>query len=82
MNIVSPGRIDTARVRALDHSRAERTGKSVEEVRTGSEASIPARHFGTVDDVGALVGFLCSEPAGYITGQSILVDGGMVAALP
>ena len=82
VNIVSPGRVDTERVRSLDRSRAERTGQSYEDVRAASEASIPAGHYGSPDDVGALVAFLCSERAGYITGQSILVDGGMVSALP
>ena len=81
-NIVSPGRIDTDRVRTLDEHRAKAQGTSYEEVRQSSERSIPAQRYGKPEDVGAVVAFLASEAAGYVTGQSVLVDGGMVSALP
>jgi 3-oxoacyl-[acyl-carrier protein] reductase len=81
VNIVAPGRIDTDRVRNLDQRRAQAEGVPVEQVRAASEKTIPARRYGEPSDLGALVGFLASEEAGYITGQSILVDGGMVSAL-
>ncbi len=82
VNMVSPGRIDTDRVRSLDENRARAQGLPYEEIRARAEQSIPARRYGTPEDLGALVAFLASDAAGYITGQSILVDGGMVAALP
>jgi 3-oxoacyl-[acyl-carrier protein] reductase len=81
VNMVSPGRIDTDRVRSLDESRAETLGVSISEVRDRSAQSIPAGRYGQPADLGAMVNFLASENAGYITGQSILVDGGMVSAL-
>jgi 3-oxoacyl-[acyl-carrier protein] reductase len=82
INMVCPGRIDTRRVRDLDESRAHREGVTPEVVRANSERSIPMGHYGQPSDVGGLTAFLASEQAGYITGQCILVDGGMVLALP
>lgn len=82
VNVVAPGRIDTDRVRQLDSAAADRGNRSVEEVRAGSEGSIPMGRYGRVEEFAALVGFLASEDASYITGQSILVDGGMTASLP
>ena len=38
--------------------------------------TIPARRFGTVDEFGAICAFLCSQQAGYMTGQNVLADGG------
>jgi len=82
MNIVSPGRVDTDRVRALDEMRAQNRGIPYAQVRAESEKSIPIGRYGEPRDIGALVAFLASKEAGYITGQSILVDGGMVSSLP
>lgn len=82
INMVCPGRIDTQRVRDLDESWALREGVSPDIVRANSERAIPMGHYGAPSDVGGLAAFLASEQAGYITGQCILVDGGMVQALP
>jgi 3-oxoacyl-[acyl-carrier protein] reductase len=45
----------------------------VEEER---KAAVPAGRFGTAEEFGAVVAFLCSTHAGYITGQNVLIDGG------
>jgi len=81
VNMVSPGRIDTDRVRGLDATRARADGVPYDQYRAAYERTIPARRYGAPRDLGALVAFLASDAAGYVTGQNILVDGGMVPAL-
>lgn len=81
VNMVSPGRIDTDRVRGLDNTRAQAEGVPYDQYRAAYERTIPARRYGNPSDLGALVAFLASDAAGYVTGQNILVDGGMVPAL-
>jgi 3-oxoacyl-[acyl-carrier protein] reductase len=49
-----------------------------EKVREGLQAQIPLGRLGTAEDVAHAVAFLCSEDAGYVTGQVLPVDGGMV----
>lgn len=80
-NLVAPGRIATERVAQLDALVAEREGVPVEEVRARSEQAIPMGAYGRPADLGELVGFLASPAAGYLTGQTILVDGGLIRSL-
>lgn len=82
VNMVAPGRIDTERVRSLDKAAAERQNYSVDEVKENSKKKIPAGRYGRTEEFAAAVGFLASDDASYITGQTILVDGGMTASLP
>ncbi len=82
VNVVAPGRIDTDRVRQLDAAAAERQELTIEQVRKASEGTIPMGRYGEPSELAALLAFLASEEAGYITGQSILVDGGLTASLP
>ena len=81
-NMVSPGRLGGVRSRLLDERRARLSGKTYEEVRTEEEAKIPARRYGSPDDLARLIAFLAHEDSGYINGQCLLVDGGLVTALP
>jgi 3-oxoacyl-[acyl-carrier protein] reductase len=81
LNGVMPGRISTPRVHELDAARAEREGRSEEEIREGHIATIPAGRYGSPEELGTLVAFLASERASYITGQLIAVDGGLIAGL-
>ena len=81
VNTVGPGRIATDRVAGLDAHRAQSTGLSVEQVREQSEKGIPMGRYGTPEEFGRVVAFLASGANTYTTGQSLLVDGGMVRAL-
>lgn len=81
VNCLSPGRIHTARTEELDAKRAERTGKSLDDVRAASAASIPLGRLGTTEEFGRVAAFLLSDAASYMTGSSILVDGGAVRCL-
>ncbi len=78
INNVLPGMFHTAFVREQFAGRALAAGTTYEdEVARFAEAyRIAARRFGDPSDAGALVAWLCSQFAGYITGQSIVIDGG------
>lgn len=75
-NLLLPGRIHTDRIDELDGANAKRLSKSVEEIRDASLKNIPAGRLGTVDEFAAAGAFLCSQPASYITGTMLRVDGG------
>jgi 3-oxoacyl-[acyl-carrier protein] reductase len=77
INFLLPGSFDTDRLRGMQRSGAERSGVSVEEAAERTRSGIPARRFGDPAEFGAACAFLCSAQAGYITGQSLLIDGGM-----
>ena len=76
INNLLPGAFDTDRIHALNASLAKQSGEDVETVRARREQAIPARRFGDPAEFGAACAFLCSAQAGYITGQSLLIDGG------
>jgi 3-oxoacyl-[acyl-carrier protein] reductase len=76
INFLLPGAFDTARLRANTEAAAERQGASPDELAERRRAGIPAGRFGAPAELGAACAFLCSAQAGYITGQSLLIDGG------
>lgn len=81
VNVVIPGRIATGRVRALDEARAEREGTTVDIVEASSIATIPVGRYGDPDEFAAAVAFLAGEPASYITGATVRVDGGQIPSI-
>lgn len=81
VNVVAPGRIVTARVRALDEARAAREGRTAEDVAGRSAADIPIGRYGRPEEYGSVVAFLASVQASYVTGSLIRVDGGLIPSI-
>lgn len=77
VNTVGAGRIDTDRIAALDTVWAEKAGITREEQRAKSEAAIPLGRYGSPADFARAVVWLGSGANGYVTGQNLLIDGGM-----
>ncbi len=80
-NVVVPGRIATDRTRFLDGKRAEREGRSIEQVEAASLSAIPAGRFGDPGEYADVVAFLASTRASYVTGSTVRVDGGQIASI-
>ena len=76
INNLLPGVHDTDRIKTTDAAVVERSGKSLDEVQADRMASIPAGRYGTKEEFGQACAFLCSQHAGFIVGQNILLDGG------
>ncbi|HET7583774.1 MAG TPA: SDR family oxidoreductase [Gemmatimonadaceae bacterium] len=81
VNNALPGYTRTQRVEELAASVAQREGIALEEAHARWEREIPMGRLGEPREFAALVAFLCSERASYITGQSVAVDGGWVRSL-
>jgi 3-oxoacyl-[acyl-carrier protein] reductase len=81
VNCVLPGYTRTERLGELAAAGAARSGKAPEEIYASWEAQTPAGRLGEPHELAALATFLCSERAGFITGQSVAVDGGWVRSL-
>ncbi|KQR01046.1 SDR family oxidoreductase [Deinococcus sp. Leaf326] len=81
VNCIAPGRVLTERIQELDEARASREGRTWEEVRAQTEREIPLGRLGDPAEFGRVAAFLCSPAASYITGSTVLVDGGAVTNL-
>lgn len=73
LNTILPGRIATDRIKHLHGS--------IEQAQEVAREEVPAGRLGTAEEIGAAAAFLCSARASYITGQALLVDGGLVASI-
>ena len=78
INNLQPGSHGTDRIAGLDAGNAAREGISVEEARARRQSTIPAGRDGTASEFGATCAFMCSQHAGFMVGQNILLDGGNV----
>ncbi len=76
INNLLPGSHDTDRIVALEENLARSLNVSREEASAQRKAAIPAGRYGTPAEFGAMCAFLCSQHAGFIVGQNILLDGG------
>ena len=76
INFLLPGTFDTERLASNIAANAKTKGISFDEAKAQRMGTVPARRFGSPDEFGAACAFLCSAQAGYITGQSLLIDGG------
>lgn len=81
VNTILPGRIQTSRVDQIDAAAAERQGKPVADIVSASQAAIPARRYGTVEEIADVGVFLLSDRASYVTGGITRVDGGMIRSV-
>lgn len=80
INNLQPGIHATDRADSLDKGVSEAQSISIEEARAQRAATIPAGRYGTAEEFGAACAFLCSQHAGFIVGQNILLDGGAINA--
>jgi 3-oxoacyl-[acyl-carrier protein] reductase len=80
INNMLPGIHATDRAISLDTGVSKAQGISMEEAKAQREATIPTRRYGTKEEFGAMCAFLCSQHAGFIVGQNIVLDGGAINA--
>ena len=77
VNNLLPGTFDTDRLASNLQAGARQAGQDLEAYKAARRGAIPARRFGNAAEFGAACAFLCSVQAAYITGQNLLIDGGM-----
>ncbi len=80
-NAVAPGYILTDRLKSLIELKAQQEHIPYEKALEAFAEQIPLKRIGTPDEFASLVAFLASDRAGYINGQTILIDGGMYKGL-
>jgi 3-oxoacyl-[acyl-carrier protein] reductase len=77
INHIQPGFFDTDRYRSGIDAMANQLGISHDQAHDRRIQEVPAKRAGTPEEFGEAAAFLCSAQAGYITGQSLLLDGGL-----
>ncbi len=77
VNSIAPGPILTDRITEIFAARALSAGTPPDELLRRFAQTIPVRRLGRPDEIGDLCAYMCSPQAGYLTGQTIVVDGGI-----
>ena len=77
INALLPGPFETDRLRSTTSKLAIARGVTFDAVHSARKIEVPAHRFGTIYEFGATAAFLCSIHAGYITGQNVVMDGGL-----
>ena len=77
INSLLPGTFATDRLESNMQSVAKTQGITLDQAKAARMAGVPAKRFGEADEFGVACAFLCSAHAGYITGQNLLIDGGV-----
>ena len=81
VNNVAPGFLMTERMRHIFETRSEETGQDLDSVLEAGASRIPVGRFGRPEELGDFVAYLCSDKNTYVTGTTILVDGGVVRSV-
>ncbi|MGH2318945.1 SDR family oxidoreductase [Planococcus sp. SE5232] len=81
VNTVGPGRFATERVAELDGIAADKQGIPVEQITEKSKSAIPAGRYGEPEEFAKIVVFLASAANSFMTGQSLVIEGGSLKAL-
>ena len=81
VNNVLPGATETDRLNAIVSNKADKTKRSMDEIRNDMLTEIPMGRFGKPEEIANAVAFLASPAAAYITGTQITVDGGRTGVL-
>jgi 3-oxoacyl-[acyl-carrier protein] reductase len=80
-NVVAPGGVQTERLESLMQQTAERENATLDEIRARSAASIPMQRFAAPEELADLVVFLASDRGAYLTGMSLMADGGLTKGI-
>lgn len=81
VNTLAPGRIATDRIKYLDEAGAEKAGITIEEMEKQQLSKIPLKRYGSPEEFANYAAFLLSDANTYLTGQTLLIDGGLVKAI-
>ena len=81
VNNILPGPIDTDRMKEIVEGKAQKTGKSIEEIIAEEKAAVPVGRYGKPEEIAQTIAFLASPAAAYINGINLPVDGGRTLSL-
>lgn len=81
VNNVLPGFTATGRLEEIINNKAEKQNKTAEEVASTMRSAVPLNRFAEPSEIGAVIAFLSSPAASYVTGTSIRVDGGRTKSI-